>query len=85
MAEPPVKRSAIQRAAFWTGRVTNAGLQMVIPGLIGHWIDRQLGTQVLFTMVGFAGGMVLAIRGLIGLSHSLNERMQEEGSRDSKQ
>lgn len=66
--------SAYQRAAFWTGRVTNAGLQMVVPGLIGHFIDRQLSTKVLFTILGFAVGMILAIRGLMNLSKDLSDR-----------
>ncbi|MEX0711743.1 MAG: AtpZ/AtpI family protein [Pirellulales bacterium] len=33
-------------------------VEMVIPGLVGLWIDGQLGTEILFAVVGFAAGMV---------------------------
>jgi len=41
--------------------VTTISLEMVLPGLIGYWIDLRLGTKLLFlvpgVILGFAIGM----------------------------
>jgi hypothetical protein len=34
---------------------------MVVPGLLGVWLDRTLGTKVLFTVLGFAVGMTWGV------------------------
>ena len=31
-------------------------LEMVLPGLAGHWLDKQLGTVVLFMLLGLGFG-----------------------------
>jgi F0F1-type ATP synthase assembly protein I len=40
---------------------------MVIPGLIGLWIDRRLGTVALFLGLGMALGLITGIWHLIRL------------------
>ncbi|QDU88620.1 hypothetical protein Pla175_20000 [Pirellulimonas nuda] len=55
-------------ASWWVGRLTFVGLLMVIPGLLGFWLDSQIGSVAVFGVVGFAGGSVLAIRYLIKLT-----------------
>lgn len=40
-------------------------LEMVVPGVIGIGLDRFFGTVALFTMLGFAGGLTLAIWHLV--------------------
>lgn len=52
-------------AAAWSARVMTISAEMVIPGLVGLWIDGKLGTKVVFTLLGFGLGMV------IGLMHTL--------------
>ena len=30
--------------------------EMVVPGLIGHWLDTKFGTRAVFLLIGFAVG-----------------------------
>jgi len=32
-------------------------LTMVLPGLLGYWVDTKLGTRAVFTIGGFLAGM----------------------------
>jgi hypothetical protein len=34
--------------------------EMVVPGLIGHWLDTKVGTPAVFLLIGFALGGLLA-------------------------
>ena len=58
---PDDRRPPLAQAAAWAARVMTVALEMVLPGVVGIWIDRRLGTQVLFTLLGFAGGLTFAI------------------------
>ncbi len=40
-------------------------LGMVVPGLVGHWVDTRLGTRAVFTILGFALGMTYGIWELV--------------------
>jgi hypothetical protein len=41
---------------------------MVLPGLAGYWVDRQLGTVVAFTLIGFVLGSSAAVTHLIRMT-----------------
>lgn len=43
-------------------------LEMVLPGIVGYWLDLQLGTRVVFMLVGFAIGMYVALRHLLQIA-----------------
>lgn len=47
-------------AAEWTTRILTISAEMAIPGVAGSWLDRRLGTKVLFTLLGVGLGMLLA-------------------------
>jgi F0F1-type ATP synthase assembly protein I len=47
-------------ALEWAATVMTISAEMVLPGLAGYWVDQQLGTRVLFLLLGFAAGFVLA-------------------------
>jgi hypothetical protein len=49
-------------------------LTMVLPGLAGHWVDKQLGTVVLFLLVGLGLGCTAATFQLIQIVRTENER-----------
>jgi hypothetical protein len=49
-------------------------LTMVLPGLAGHWVDEQLGTVVLFLLVGLGLGCTAATFQLIQIVRKENER-----------
>jgi F0F1-type ATP synthase assembly protein I len=44
----------------WSATVMTISAEMVVPGLMGYWLDQQLGTRALFLLVGFALGGTLA-------------------------
>jgi len=50
--------------------VTTISLEMVLPGLIGYWIDRRLGTKLLFLVVGVILGFATGMWQLIKLAGS---------------
>ena len=68
MTEPGDDRSPLAAALAWSSAIVTISLEMVIPGLIGYWLDQRLGTQVLFVLLGFAAGMVVFIWQLMRLT-----------------
>lgn len=48
----------------WVAKITTASLEMVVPGIVGHFLDKRLGTSYL-ALVGFGLGMVLGLWQLI--------------------
>lgn len=55
-------------AMRWVSRITTVSLEMVLPGLAGMWADREWGTVVLFTLLGFGLGMAVGIWHLIRMT-----------------
>ena len=53
---PPETHSPLVEAMRWVSRITVVALEMVLPGLGGQWLDRQLGTEFL-VLIGFAFGL----------------------------
>jgi len=45
----------------WVARITLVGIEMVLLGLGGSWLDKQLRTEPLFTLTGFAVGIGVGI------------------------
>lgn len=70
MTTPVDDRTAMARAMAWSARVMTVSLEMVLPGLLGVWIDGRLGTKVLFTLSGFAAGLTFAIWHLVKMTKS---------------
>lgn len=67
-SQTPDDRSPMAVAYQWAWRVITISLEMVLPGLVGVWVDRTLHTLVLFTLLGFAGGMTLGIWHLLKIT-----------------
>ena len=44
----------------WSATVMTISAEMVVPGLVGYWLDLWLGTRVLFLLLGLALGFILA-------------------------
>lgn len=57
----------------WASRITTVSLEMVVPGALGIFVDRRLGTVVLFTLVGFGVGLTLGIVHLLRMTGSGSE------------
>jgi hypothetical protein len=62
------ERSAMARAYQWATRIMVVSLEMVLPGLAGYWLDKQLGTLVLFTLLGFGFGTTASVVHLIRMT-----------------
>lgn len=58
---PPASDPSAMATAFqWASRIVTVSLEMVLPGLAGVFVDRYLGTLVVFTLLGFALGFAAA-------------------------
>jgi F0F1-type ATP synthase assembly protein I len=68
MENPPDDRSSYASAMQWVSRITSIGIEMVLPGLIGYWIDLRLGTKPLLLIFGVILGFVGGIWQLIKLT-----------------
>ncbi len=68
MKESPDDRPPMVVAAEWTSRVTTIALEMVLPGLAGLWIDRKLGTVLVFLVLGVALGMTVGMIHLVRMT-----------------
>ena len=60
----PDDRSPMARGMEMVARVMAAAMMMVLPGLGGQWLDRQLGTGWL-VLLGFTFGISVSIYYLI--------------------
>jgi F0F1-type ATP synthase assembly protein I len=45
--------------------VTSISIMMIVPGLIGYWIDQKVGSVLVFTLLGLVLGMGVAVRQLM--------------------
>jgi hypothetical protein len=79
----PDGRSPIAVAMHWASRVTTISIQMVLPLLLGVWIDKRLGTKAVFTILGGIAGLWLGIWTLIRLAKLLaaGDEARKKGDR----
>ena len=54
-------------ALEWVSKITAVALEMVLPGILGHWLDERWGTGFL-ALLGFGIGMTTGIWHLIRLT-----------------
>jgi hypothetical protein len=66
-------QSPIGTAMQWVSQITTVALEMVLPGIAGHWLDKRWGTEFL-ALLGFGIGVPLAIWHLLLLSKRDQER-----------
>lgn len=64
MKDPSDQPSPIGVAFEWVGRILAVVVEMVVPGLLGQYLDARLGTSFL-ALLGFGGGLTLGIYHLI--------------------
>jgi len=61
-------RSPLAVALEWSSRITVISFQMVLPGLLGYWLDQRLGTKIVFLILGIFFGMASGLWTLIRLT-----------------
>lgn len=56
-------------AMEWVSRITTVALEMVLPGVLGGWLDGRLGTGYL-GLIGFAFGFAVGFWHLLRMTKS---------------
>jgi len=69
------------KAVAWSSGAISIALEMALPALLGLWVDRKLGTVLVFLVLGAALGMTLGLFHLIRLAKSLSDTPQTDKSR----
>lgn len=64
---------------LWASRVGSLGLQMVLPALLGYWLDLQWLTRPAFTISGAVLGFVLFMLKLLALAKELSKSSSQAG------
>ncbi|MEW4454215.1 AtpZ/AtpI family protein [Bremerella sp. JC817] len=71
---PPLQpeMNPIARAYLWVSRIFTICGEMILPGVLGYWLDQYLGFQFsLFALLGFLFGLVFGMTHLVLMATSL--------------
>ena len=72
------------QAMAWSSRITTVSLEMVLPAVFGHWLDRQLGTWVVFVVLGAIVGMTGGLMHLIQMTQPTGQDAADAESSDKR-
>ena len=64
---PSLPRHPMASAMEWVAKITTVSLEMVLPGVGGHYLDMWLGTRFL-SLLGFVMGMAVGILHLVQMT-----------------
>jgi F0F1-type ATP synthase assembly protein I len=67
---PSDDRSPAAKAYQWASRIMVVAITMVLPALAGHWVDKKLGTVVLFLLIGLGLGCTAAVFQLMQIAQA---------------
>ncbi len=75
-------RSSLAEAHIWVSRVTTVSLEMALPALLGHWLDKKSGMTPWLTVVGAVLGFGLGMTHLLRMTKEaeLKERISKDQS-----
>jgi len=79
MAKTVDDRSPMAKSLSKASEVIAICLLMIVPGLIGYWIDQKVGSRFLFTLLGLVFGMSGAVMQLVRLV-SIDDDSGEDSS-----
>jgi len=68
MDNPSDDHSSYAHAMQWVSRITSIAMEMVLPIVIGYWIDQRLGTKIVFLLLGLVLGFATGMWQLIKLA-----------------
>lgn len=71
----------------WVSRLITVALEMVLPGVLGNWLDKRWGTSFL-ALVGFALGMVTGVWHLllmVGVAQTRRSPLKKDKRSGSEQ
>jgi Putative F0F1-ATPase subunit Ca2+/Mg2+ transporter len=72
------KRPPMAAAMEWVSQITTVVLMMILPGLLGQWLDRRWGTGFL-ALVGFGLGLTTGIWHLLRVTSRGNRVASHPG------
>jgi F0F1-type ATP synthase assembly protein I len=61
-------RSPLSVGFEWLSRITTVSLEMVLPGLFGHVLDRHWGTSPWLLILGTILGFIVGFRSLLRMT-----------------
>jgi F0F1-type ATP synthase assembly protein I len=64
----PDDRSRVAKAYDWASKIISVSIGMVVPAVVGHWIDRRLGTGPLLLVVGSILGLLVGMKNLLRMT-----------------
>ena len=73
-------RSSIAKGWSRASEIMAACIMMVLPALIGYWLDNWLETGQLFLIVGFFLGMIAAFYQLMKIVKSMDRKSKSIGT-----
>ncbi len=75
------QRTLIAKAWGWGYQATTISMEMVVPALLGLWLDRRLGTLPAFLILGAIFGMVAGMIHLLGFARHVGEQGKGKSSK----
>ncbi|MGE0605584.1 MAG: AtpZ/AtpI family protein [Pirellulales bacterium] len=75
MEQPSEDRPPMAVAMEWVSKLTTVSLMMILPGILGNWLDKRWGTGFL-ALVGFALGLVAGVWQLLVFVRADNKSKQ---------
>ncbi len=75
-------RTLIAKAWGWGYQAVSISLEMVVPALLGLWIDRLLGMLPVFLILGAVFGMVAGMMHLVGFAKRVGEQGKKPSNHD---
>lgn len=76
-------RSPIAQAVGTASQITTIGLTMILPAFAGYYLDRWLGTVLLFVILGLGLGVASAVLQMSRLIHQLNRESQPDSNKSA--
>ncbi len=70
-------RSMVAQAWGWGYQVISISLEMVVPAILGLWIDRLIGTLPLLLILGAVFGMIAGMVHLLQFAQRLSKRGEQ--------
>ena len=74
MPDPTDDYPALAVAMQWVSWVTTVSLEMVVPAVVGYWLDRHFETRGALLAVGAVLGFVVGMSRLLKLASSFNQK-----------